>query len=622
MFYAKERKTIILFDEVKIVLVTMIIFGNCLASGDNIYMPLSVAELELMADSTDATSWGRYGLSLLNRGDPLADLAFQTCSYLGDSPEGLRGRASLKVQSGEVDSALEILSADSSDVFVRIMQCCIYQYSERSAEANELLQFMTDESLPEGAIELLLIRQARLSRHDTVADSIAGILTNLNNPYADIAFLDGFLQGAALSNVDTIRVIRGLRADAVLTGSVYFGQAVEIALSGEMSTAFSAEMLSVVGRGDQAEKVLAETAVNEQSLQEQILYANTLMAMGDLSNAESVLETALLQHPESGILLGILGHVQLKGGKYREAYSLMQTAVEQTGSPKCMAIMGLAAELAGEFPLAVTAYSQLLDMSADSVVLINRIRNSLLDESLRPACIPTSSNQWQNPGSGLRMNVSLSYFKSTGIYPQESISVRNRNSYRYGLYNSHLSLSGSYSENSWPGGSYKLKSFSTSFDIMNYSTRNLFETLEVTMEQSREATRRWKFQAIVGCGYKITVGSSLSIIPSLGAGRIINKWDDDLFQKDAYVYAPGLGLTISNLFRGTINPTFTFRVESSCDIFDPEQYEVDARATISAAISRLLSISYSYSQEYQAIVPPDNNSETNTRSQASLNFHF
>ena len=622
MFYAKERKVFILFDKVKVILITMAIFASCLASERNTSISLSVAELELMADSTDATLWGRYGLSLLSLGDPLAYLAFQTSSYLGDSPQGLRGRASLKIQSGEVDSALEILLEDSSDVFVRIMQCCIYQYSKRSVESTELIDLMTDVSLPEGAFELLLMRQARLSGQDTVADSISALLTNLNNSYSDIAFLDGFFQGTSLSSVDTVRIIRGLRADAVITGSVYFNQAVEMALSGETSTAFSAEILSIAGRQEQAESVLAGTAVNEQSLEEQILYANTLMALGDLSKTESVLEAALLQHPESGILLGTLGHVQLKGGRYQEAYSLMQRAVEQTGSPKCMAIMGLAAELAGEFPVAVIAYSQLLDMSADSVVLINRIRNSLLDESLRPACIPTNSNQWQNPGSGLRMNLSLSYFRSTGVYPQKSISVRSRNSYRYGLYNSRLSLSGSYSENSWPGGAYKLKRFSTSFDIMNYSTRNLFETLEVSMEQSREATRRWKLQAIVGCGYRITIGSSLSVVPSLGAGRIINKWDDDLFQKDAYVYAPSMGITISNLFRGAINPTLTLRFDSSCDIFDPKQYEIGASATISAAISRLLSISYSYSTEYQSIVPPDNNSETNTMSQASLTFHF
>ncbi len=603
--------------------ISLLLAATCYASDILFSLSLAGSELALLSDSSDASAWGTYGLALLYSGDPNAENALRTCSYLGDSSEGKRGRASLAVQSCNVQEAIETLVSERDDVLAQIMLCSILQYSGDSEESSLMIEKLRQDSLPAGALELLKIRQFRLAENNRSADSLAAIIMQEHSePFSDIIAVDLFTNSPPGTSVDTTRVLQGLRADAVLTGSVYFAEMSKVALSRSTPLLFAIQILTAQNKREMVKEMIAAIPIIQQNLRIQIIYADLLLSLGELTMAEEVIEDALIQVPDSPELLALMGRINLKGGRYWEAYSQMDEAVTLTGNHECIAVMGLAAELAGEFPLALEAYSPLLNVSADSIVLINRIRNSLFDQTLNYPCNPTENNPWRNPGSGLRADLSLSYYRTAGIYSQESVAGTSSFSYRYGLYNSRLSLSAGYSENSWQGSSCKLRQFHSSISARNYSSARLFETVDLRMEQLNEEAKRWKFEALTGCGYRFSVGSFISFIPTLEAGRKINKWDDDLFQRNSWVYAPGLRISLSNFLRSSINPSLSLSCSASCDILDSSQYEVDAGATVSSAISRYLSISYSYKVEYQSSVPPENESETNTVSQASLTFHL
>lgn len=607
-------------------LVLIIVFANSLAFEEEFIPSLCRTELNLLDDSTNAYAWGQYGLSLLFLGSNCSGRALQTCALLGNSQEGIRGNASLAIQDGEIDTALEMLSLDSSDVFVKIMQCAILQKTGKTEESDSLLSLIAAASPPAGTEELLLIRQARLIGQDQFADSIAYSAGSMHGMFADIIALDYYVSSQPAVPEKPDQIIAGIRADAILTGSVYLDQVISLVSRDSVIQAnpfFAARIHYLAGDRRESSLIMDSVPFDRKTHEELVFQADLLLQLDHLNKAESVVTQALSKYPESSELLGILGFILLKGGKYQELYYRMDDAVCLTGSPECMALMGLSAEMAGEFVQAVSGYAPLLDMSADSVVLINRTRNRLRSDLLHlPYNSSSSGTPWQNPGAGLRMNFSLGYFKSTGTYPQESISLTSKLTYRYGLYRSNLSLSARYSENTWPGAENKLRRLKTSASLTNFTSRNFFQSLEFNREESRSETRRWKFETIVGCGFSKNIGPSLMITPSVGVGRIINQWDDEMYQQDAYVYTPGMLVVFSNFLSTTFNPSISVKLNSSCEFADSDQYGIDLSFTLAGAINRLLSLSYSYNINYQSIVPPENDSETNTNSNAFLNFHF
>ncbi len=120
--------------------ISLLLAATCYASDILFSLSLAGSELALLSDSSDASAWGTYGLALLYSGDPNAENALRTCSYLGDSSEGKRGRASLAVQSCNVQEAIETLVSERDDVLAQIMLCSILQYSGDSEESSLMIE--------------------------------------------------------------------------------------------------------------------------------------------------------------------------------------------------------------------------------------------------------------------------------------------------------------------------------------------------------------------------------------------------------------------------------------------------------------------------------------------------
>lgn len=95
-----------------------------------------------------------------------------------------------------------------------------------------------------------------------------------------------------------------------------------------------------------------------------------------------------------------------------------------------------------------------------------------------------------------------------------------------------------------------------------------------------------------------------------------------MYQRDSYVYNPGLTFTYSGQIVDSFRPSVSVSSDVCCDFSDSNQYEVDSRIILSGALNSLLSLSCTYSLNYQSIVPPENESQLNTSTRASVNFHF
>ena len=608
-----------------LILLSKVVFPVLLVSWNsyaNILPSLCEAELTLHSDSSDAAAWGRYGLALLADGEDHAEWVLQNGLSFGNSSESLRGLASLAVQSGNYEEAIELLEQCSGNNSTDIMLCSVLQESGCITEADSLLKQLMASGEVADETTFLRIRQYRCSSLPQMADSLAAILLNGNVlELSPLIKLDLLLSGDSTVKLDSSEILTAVRTDIILTGSVYRNRILSSLASTDMQTQQplqTARILALLGEEEEAERVISSKSVEEMSLDELVFYSELLLELYKLNQAESVVRTGLDTYPDSPALFKVLGMTLLRGGRYQDTYQAMSEAVELTGSTECMAVMGLAAEYAGEFILAVNAYSPLLEMSADSIVLINRTRNWFREDQLETL---TESNVWENGNSPFSGNISLSYYKSTGEYPQENASLGGSIWFRYGLYNSSVSASTRFSNNNWPGLETSLKNLYVSASWRNYSSRNLFQSINVSWDHSRDETTRWKLSSIASCGYSFDMAETVWITPSVGVGKIINRWDDEIYQRDSYVYNPGVTITYSGRV-GEFRPGVTLSGDISCDFADSDQYEVGSQISLNAALNSLLSLSYSYRIDYQSIVPPENESELNTSTNASLYFHF
>ncbi len=588
-----------------------------------IFPSLCETELELRSDSTSATAWGRYGLALLADGKDRSEWVLNNGISIAETPEGLRGLASLAVQEEDTGKAIQLLMHNTLDIPCRIMLCCVLQESGEYSRADSLLKHLTESDSFSDAAGLLQIRQLRGEGFSDQADSLAEeLLRSAGHELLPLISLDLLLASDSAAAMDCPDILKAMKTDFILTGSVYRSRILAEFTSAQMEAEKpfqTARILALSGDMNNAERILSQLNTQQMSLDELVFYSNLLLQTDKLNEAESVVHVGLNNHPDSPALNSTLGMVLLKGWRYQETYDAMKKAVELTGSPECIAIMGLAAEYAGEFILAVDAYSPLLEMSADSIVLINRTRNWLREDLLETLA---GSGVWQNGNSPLSGNLSASYYQSTGKYPQKNISLGGSIRYRYGLYNSSVSINTYFSNNDWPGAQSDLKTVNLAMRWRNFSSRKLYQNLSISWEHSRDKATKWKLESIASCGYTISLLGNTMVTPSVGIGRIINRWDDEMYQRNSYVYNLGLVISFSDLIGSSFRPAVTLNGNISRDFSNSDQYDADAGIRLSAALNNTLSLSYSYSIDYQSIVPPENKSELNTSTRASLNFHF
>jgi tetratricopeptide (TPR) repeat protein len=584
---------------------------------------LSESEIGLRADSTDARAWGVHGLALLSRGEDHSEWVLQRSLSLGGSPESLRGLASLAVQENRYNDAVELLARNSPSVCVSVMLCSVFQESGNCKAADSILQsIMTSAEFPD-AVSILRIRQYRCEGFTCLADSLAlATVSGSGNELAPLIKLDLLLSGDIPVYMETSEILTAMKQDFVVTGSVYLKSVVSslASIEREADNPFQASrILQLSGDLENAERII--TSLNEDSMnQEEVaFYCDLLLQLDKLNEAESLVRKSLESGENSSALYITLGKILVKGGRYREAYSTMTDAVEITESPECMALMGLAAENAHEFIMAVDAYSPLLAMSADSIVLVNRTRNWFRKDYLERL---SESSAWENDNSSISGSLSVSYYEFKGKYPQKNTSLGGTIRYGYGLYSSSIFVSGNASNSRWPSSQYNHRKLNLSAGIRNFTSRHLFQNLNVSWEYSKDKTTKWKLQSIASLGYSFSIAGSFTITPSIGVGKIINRWDDEMYQRNSYVYNPGLVFFYYGNFADSFRPGITISGNGSFDFADRDQYELNSSISFSGALGSFLSVSCGYSVAYQSVVPPLNKSQTDTSTRASLNFHF
>ena len=602
----------------------------CLPSayGHNYIPSQSTCELELFADSATASSWGNYGLCLLSQGYRRASRVLAAAVSVGYSSEANRGLVTLRMLEENAEEALEIINSNPGDAVSLIMKCAILQEASLLHESDSLFEYLSLCELPAGASELLKIRQLRAAGLSSTADSLLRITMedSCSGSYCDIIYLDGIVREATGIAIEDEKILRGIQADIVLTGGVYVADIIDF-LSADSSCTSDRHLLSRVlgisGAWVDALDVLSPVEIEAMTQEEIEWYIYLLIQNDQMSSAERVTKTSIGAYPLSSELRFYQGICLLKSEQYREAYSSLSNAVELTDSPRCRALQGIAAEIAGEYKLALEAYSPLLEMSADSIVLIHRTRMYLEHICTGELNSVQPGNQyWENTNTGLKGNVSVSYFNSKGEYEQDNFSCSGQLGYRYGLYNSRVQISTSYYSNSWPGSDERYISSDISVSGRNYSNRKFFQELEFNWNQRRNSVNRWELEALAGCGYTISLSSQLRIRPFLGAGRITNKWEDDIDRQSSYVLVPAVKLSYFTNTSNSFSPYIIVEGEYTQNLQDSNSYEIDASATVMSNITRTLSVSYSYALEYVSTVPPENESLQNASTRVSLVFSF
>lgn len=190
---------------------------------------LSSSELQLYSDSTSASNWNSYGLTLLIHGWPqMAGVSLERarrCEEHTHSHLSHRALAAYYNSQGNTQQAVEELSPIPSDTYTQVMLAFLLQESSNLVRSDSLIKTITwDNSTLHGLEPLLSARQLRLSgyteeaslvlQNSLLADSITEMVRDLY--YLELLQTDGLNYSTTPESF-----IRCINADLVLSGGVY-----------------------------------------------------------------------------------------------------------------------------------------------------------------------------------------------------------------------------------------------------------------------------------------------------------------------------------------------------------------------------------------------------------------
>ncbi len=507
---------------------------------------IAMSELEVFSDSSSVAAWTKYANSLfvhgwICRAGEVFEIAL---SIDPDNSMLVRTAAAYFNTTGQSRRAVELLSACSSDSLVQIMLVCLLQstgFIDQAAAHIDFLLETPDDFLP-GIHGLLSARQARLTGNilisETVLDSIWFFCDEDILPL--IAMEDALCNGR-LDRLSEEDLHKFIESDITYTGGVYLNSLLGYIESTEsMSSDILSTLLLLTGMHEQAAVILSS---NSASLPQKLIAAEIYIHCNMFSRAEVLIGDALLQEPDNLQAIYLHGMLLLRSNNNAQAFTVLDNLPDSAFHPGCIALKGLAAERLGNTTLAVEIYSQLLGMSADSIIVINRNRDAVLHPYLLDS-FQDRNRQARHlssiESSNLHGNLSLYFNDCSGEYSYSNLSVNSNILYRWGLYNSNLSFASRYSFNKWPNTSDNSSQLSSSLTAVNYSSFDFSQMVKFAADfrRSDSSSSRNSFQATGSVGYNLTPMSDFLVIPYIGLGKIYDYYDDDAMNRDHWIIRP------------------------------------------------------------------------------------
>jgi len=234
----------------------------------------------------------------------------------------LRGLASLEVQAGEYQEAIQLLARDSTDLLTGIMLCSVLQESGNCVAADSVLSRLSQFAEMPDALYLLRIRQSRCEGNAACADSLALLSPeNADSDVSSLIKLDHFLSGNPAKALSTEEILTAMKVDLCLTGSIYRGRILSVLASDDMEHTHpfrTARIHALAGDIDNAERILSTVPVREMELDELVFYIHILIQQDKLNDAASVIRRGMEAYPNSSDLLEQQGIMFLRGGNARK----------------------------------------------------------------------------------------------------------------------------------------------------------------------------------------------------------------------------------------------------------------------------------------------------------------
>lgn len=575
---------------------------------------LSISELNLLSDSTDTSNWSDYGWALWELGDPKADWAFSRALYLDSGcQESIRGLASMESVNGEYSTALDYLDENEpSDTLCVVLKTAILQHTSNLLESEDLLSKIvsSDSGSYSGLFSLLRLRQARLTcPPDRVLQDIDFSFETFEpSGLRQLYKLELILQGNTEELMSSSDILEALSFDRLYFGGVYQN----ISLSSICSTWSSeitlpARIILLTGDPDSAFELLPEYDSPAFSLGDRVWTAELLLQLDRLDSAIELVDEVLRADSSSVDAWRLKGLILLRSYQYYEAFETMQIALRKTDRAyECCVVAGLAAELAFETKLAVEHYAPVLALSSDSIVLINRERELVLDEDLNynfayaeRETFQTTDRSWLN-GSFL-----MTYSGSTGEVEQNQFGLAASAFHKYGMFGSNISASINYSLQKWPGSSGRQEITSASVCALHSYSSRFYSSVEVAWEQRRYDVNRWKLEISSSAGRWFQPVTPFVLDIDAGIGRTVNKWDTEGNYTANWIALASISATLKGQMIANYLPQIQASIDFQQQLDNLSRYDIWGNLNISYYPASYLSIGAGYCTEYLSAIPPD-----------------
>jgi len=601
------------------------------ADGTN-YYSLSVSEVNLLADSTDASNWSDYGWALWELGDPKADWAFGRALYLDSGcQESRRGLASIESVKGEYSTALDYLAESvPSDTLSIVMKTAILQNTGNLLESDEILSEMADSGAGSysGLFSFLRLRQSRLTV--TPPDGVQEDPEYLSDSCCpsglrQLVKLELILQGNTEDVMSSGDVLEAMSFDRLFFGGVYQDIPLsDICSSSSSEIILPARIVFLTGDPAGAFELLTDYDSSSFSLQDKVWTAEILIQLDKLDSAMELVDEVIQADSSFTDAWRLKGLLLLRSYQYYEAFETMQSALAKTDRAyECSVFAGIAAELAGEVKLAVECYAPVLAASSDSIVLINRERELVLNKDLNynfayeeRETFQTTDRSWLN-GSLL-----MTYSGSTGEVEQNQFSFAANAFHEYGMFGSNISASIKYSLEKWPGSSGRQEIGSASVCVLHSFSSRFYGSVEAALEQRRYDVNRWKLEISSSAGRWFQPVTPLVLDIDAGIGRTVNKWDIEGNYTTDWIALASLSTTLKGQMIANYLPSIHASIDFQQQLDNLSRYDIWGNLNISYYPASFLSVGAGWSTEYLSAIPPDYRDIHNSSTFLQVGYSF
>lgn len=569
----------------------------------------NLIELELLPDSTCADSWASY--ALINMMEGRSDwcyYALEMGERCNDFSEDIyRVRASYEWLRGNRELAIGQLSNLPGNYKGRLINIAYLQENGNIDIASQLLDELDAEGyFCSDAAELLTARQLRLTGNTAEASVCIQEILNRSEVHPlmhNVACLEAFLYCGVDFPPGVLQDC--LNSDMTVFGGVHLLPLLEMLEETpplDAQTLFLVcELLCILDRKEEAVQYLSSIPGSDISGSSEIYLIEILIDLDRLDDAMNIADRILFENPVDCQALELRGTLLLMGGKYEEAYYQMGNAAFETGSVQCTALQGLSAEMVGYQKLAFEKYAEVLRLSPDSIVLINRNRENIsgtdpLELIQRSSAEPFSDYSF----SGFSGGLGFSYYDNAGEYESRYISANTDLVYRYGLYGSNVNSEYRYSLNRWSGSDDSYNKMTASLAGQNYSSRRFYQELMIDWERSRYSQDRNRYEAVLGTGYMMEPLHNLKVTGFLGLGRSEETVDSE--SNDNWITVQELEFALRGDAIGCVVPRLVISGVSVINMEIHTGYELSlfARLSLNTGGPFTLSVGSNADQSYQS----------------------